>query len=221
MSMLTSSVGRKMFMAVSGLFMLLFVVAHLLGNSTIFVGAGWLNAYAEHLRSLPILVWPERIIMFVLLCLHIYFGITLTLENWGAKGRKYAVTRRLKATFAGRTMIWTGLVLLAFIIYHLLQFTFRVTPDIVQTLDAEGRYDVFNMVVSSLRVASNSAIYLVAVVALFLHLYHGAESFLQTLGLNNDRTRPRINAVGIALSVLFLVGYGAIPVLILAGILAR
>ncbi len=221
MSMLTSSVGRKIFMAVSGLFMLLFVVAHLLGNSTIFIGAGWLNAYAEHLRSLPILVWPERVIMFVLLCLHVYFGITLTLENWGAKGGKYAVTRRLKTTFAGRNMIWTGLVLLAFIIYHLLQFTFRATPDVVQTIDVQGRYDVFTMVVSSLRITSIAAVYIVAVVALFLHLYHGAESILQTLGLNDDRTRPKINAVGIAISVLFLVGYGAIPVLILAGILAR
>lgn len=221
MSMLTSSVGRKIFMAVSGLFMLLFIVAHLLGNSTIFIGAGWLNAYAEHLHSLPILVWPERVIMFVLLCLHVYFGITLTLENWSAKGGKYAVTRRLKATFAGRNMIWTGLVLLAFIVYHLLQFTFRATPDVVQTIDVQGRYDVFTMVVSSLRITSIAAVYIVAIVALFLHLYHGAESILQTLGLNDDRSRPKINAVGIVISVLFLVGYGAIPVLILAGILAR
>ncbi|MCL5966219.1 MAG: succinate dehydrogenase cytochrome b subunit [Deltaproteobacteria bacterium] len=221
MSLFTSTVGRKVLMAVSGLFMVLFVIGHLLGNSSIFVGPDGINAYAEKLRSLGPLLWAVRIFMIVMLCTHIYFGITLTLENSAANPKKYAVSRKLKATFSGETMIWTGLLLLSFIVYHLLQFTFRVTPDVVQGVDAKGRYDVFTMVVNSFRITAIAAIYVAAMVTLFLHLSHGIQSFFQTMGWNNERTLPKFNAVGKLLSVLFLLGYSAIPVLILAGILTK
>lgn len=221
MSLLTSTVGRKVLMAVTGLFMVLFVVVHLLGNSSIFIGPDGINAYAEKLHSLGPLVWIFRAFMLLLLCVHLYFGITLTLENSAANPKKYAVKKMLKAGFAGETMIWTGLLLLAFIVYHLLQFTVRVTPDIVQGVDAKGRYDVFTMVVSSFRITSIAALYVAAMIVLFLHLSHGIQSFFQTMGWNNERTLPKFTALGTLVSVLFLLGYSAIPVLILAGILTR
>jgi len=221
MSLLTTSVGRKVLMAVSGFFLLGFAVAHLIGNSTIFAGSGWINAYAEHLHNLGPFVWVFRAFMFFMLCLHITFGVILTLENWGANPGKYAVSKKLKVTFASRTMIWTGLLLLAFIVGHLLQFTFRVTPDIVLSADELGRFDVYTMVVSSFRITAVAAVYIAAMVILFLHTSHGIQSFLQTLGLSNDQLLPRYTLAGKLISTLFLVVYGAIPVLILTGILAK
>jgi succinate dehydrogenase / fumarate reductase cytochrome b subunit len=221
MSLLTSSIGRKVLMAVSGFFLLGFIVAHLAGNSTIFIGAGWINAYAEHLHELGPFVWVFRAFMLFMLMVHILFGVLLTLENWGANPGKYAVSRRLKVTFSSRTMIWTGLLILTFLVYHLLHFTVRITPDIVLTADEVGRFDVFTMVVSSLRVTAIAAVYIFAMAVLFLHTRHGIQSFLQTLGLSNDALQPKYILAGKLISALFLIGYGAIPVLALAGILAK
>jgi len=219
MSLLTNSVGRKIIMAVTGLALVGFAGAHLIGNSTVFLGADWLNAYAEHLHELGPVVWIFRAIMLLMLCLHVFFAITLTLENWGANPGKYAVNKKLKTTFAGKTMIWTGVLLLVFIVYHLLQFTVRITPDIVQSVDAKGRYDVFTMVVNSFRLIPVSVGYIVAMIVLFLHTSHGIQSIFQTFGVNNDRSLPKITTVGKMISALFLVGFGAIPVLIITGIL--
>ncbi len=221
MSLLTSSVGRKVLMAVSGFFLLMFIVAHLAGNSTIFIGSDWINAYATHLHELGPFVWAFRAFMLAMLLIHMVFGVILTLENWGANPGKYAVTKRLKVTFSSRTMIWTGLLLLSFIVYHLLQFTLHITPDIVLAADEVGRFDVFTMVVSSLRVMAIAVIYIFAMVVLFLHTQHGIQSFLQTLGLSNDNLQPRYTLAGKLISAVFLVGFGAIPVLILTGILVK
>ncbi len=218
MRLLSNSVGRKVLMGVTGLFMLLFVVVHLLGNSSIFAGPDGINAYAEKLHALGPFVWAFRLFMVAVLVLHVIFGVLLTLENWGANPQKYAVKKMLKATFASETMIWTGLLLLSFIIYHLLQFTVRVTPDVVLSNDAKGRFDVFTMVRDSLRIVPIALIYIAAMVTLFLHLSHGIQSLFQSVGLNNDKTLPQYSALGKVLSVLFLVGYSAIPVLILAGV---
>ncbi|OIP34917.1 MAG: succinate dehydrogenase/fumarate reductase cytochrome b subunit [Deltaproteobacteria bacterium CG2_30_66_27] len=221
MRLFSSSIGRKAVVAVTGLFMVLFIVTHLLGNSTIFAGPDGINAYAEKLQSLGPFVLVFRIFMAAMLVLHVIFAILLTLENREANPGKYAVKKMLKATFASETMIWTGLLLLAFIAYHLLQFTLHITPDIVLGNDAKNRVDVFTMVFSSLRITPIALIYVAAMVTLFLHLSHGIQSIFQTFGLNNDKTLPQFGAFGKVLSALFLVGYSAIPVLILAGILAK
>jgi len=217
MQLLSNSVGRKVLMGVTGLFMLLFVIVHLLGNSSIFAGPDGINAYAEKLHSLGPFVWAFRAFMAAVLVLHVLFGVLLTLENWGANPGKYAVKKMLEATFASETMIWTGLLLLSFIVYHLLQFTVRITPDVVLGNDAKGRFDVFAMVRGSLRIVPIALIYVAAMVTLFLHLSHGIQSIFQSIGLNNDKTLPQYAVLGKVLSALFLVGYSAIPVLILAG----
>ncbi len=221
MRLFSDSIGRKAVVAVTGLFMVLFVIVHLLGNSTIFAGPDGINAYAEKLHGLGPFVWAFRAFMAVMLCLHVIFAILLTLENWAANPDKYAVKKMLKATFAGETMIWTGLLLLAFIVYHLLQFTLRVTPDIVIGTDAKNRVDVFTMVFTSFRITPIVLVYVAGMITLFLHLSHGIQSIFQTIGLNNDKTMPQFDTLGKVLSALFLVGYSAIPVLILVGILAK
>lgn len=221
MHILTSSIGRKILMAITGQLMVLFVVVHLLGNSSIFIGADGINAYAKHLHDLGPLVWVFRLVMLSLVGIHAIFGIQLTLENSAATPQSYAVKNFRKATISSNNMIWTGLLIAVFLVYHLLQFTGRVTPDIVQTVDAQGRFDVFNMVVTSFGNGGIAAIYVAAMVVLFLHLNHGIQSFFQTMGWNNDKSLPVISTLGKVVAVVFLVGYSSIPVVILTGILSK
>lgn len=221
MRLFSDSVGRKAVMAVTGLLMVLFVIGHLLGNLTIFAGPNGINAYAEKLHQLPALVWGNRIVMGLAVVIHVVLAVQITLENQAANPTQYAVKRYLRATFAGRTMIWTGLILGAFIVYHLLQFTVRVTPNLVLGQDAMGRFDVFGMVASEFSIAGIALVYVIGMVALFLHLKHGIQSTFQTLGLSNAVLLPRYGAVGKVLSGIFLVGFVAIPLAILVGIVAK
>jgi succinate dehydrogenase / fumarate reductase cytochrome b subunit len=214
-------VGRKAVMAGSGLLMVVFVAGHLLGNSTIYWGAAGINAYAEKLHALFPVVWGYRAVMVGVVSLHIFFGIQLSLQNSSAKPQGYAVRMSRRATFGGRSMIWTGLIVGGFLLYHLLHFTFQVTnpeTSAVGHLDSMGRPDVFHMVVGSFQKAIISLIYAGALTALAFHLSHGIQSIFQSLGLNNDRTLPVIEKTGKAAAVLLYAGYIAIPLIILIGI---
>ena len=206
-------------MAISGLLMVLFVIGHMLGNLTIFAGPNGINSYAVHLHELAPVVWGTRIVMGAAVLLHIFISIQITLENGQAKPDKYAVHNQLRSTFASRNMIWTGTIIGAFVLWHLLQFTFRVTPG-VYGYDAMNRFDVYTMVVTALRSAVTGLVYIAAMVSLFLHLSHGIQSVFQTLGLSNAFMLPRWGMVGKVLSVIFLAGFGSIPAVILAGILS-
>jgi succinate dehydrogenase / fumarate reductase cytochrome b subunit len=219
MTLLTTNVGRKILMAVSGFFMILFLIAHLAGNTTIWGGPEWINSYAEHLHKLPLALWPLRIFMLAVLAAHIYFGITLTLENWKAKPGKYAVIKRQMTTFSGRTMIWTGLALLTFMVFHLLHFTFHAIPGVVRVEDGFGRFDAYTMIVAGFMDRMVSAIYILAMIVLFLHVSHGVQSIFQTFGLSSDRTLPGFGLMAKVLSVIFLLGFGAIPAFVVIHIL--
>jgi len=215
-----SSVGKKIVMAVTGQVMVLFVVGHVLGNLTIYFGG--LNAYAEHLHSLPLLVWANRFVMLPLLLLHILIGVQLYLEDRSARPQAYAVNKSLSATFAGRTMIWTGALIGVFFIYHLLHFTVQAThPEISAriNMDAMGRPDVFNMVIISFQNFLISFIYIFAMIALMLHLTHGIQSSFQSLGLNNEDTLPVISKTGSIAAVIVSLGFASIPFIIFIGIL--
>lgn len=218
----TSTVGRKMVMALTGQFMILYVIAHVLGNYTIF--ASVINAYAEGLRHWPyiIILWSSRTLLFLSVVLHTYYGIVLKLENSAAKPETYALTRYRTASFAGRTMIWSGIIIALFLVYHLLHFTFQVTTPLFSANrhpDVLGRPDVFTMVVRSFDHPGIAAVYVIGVLALGLHLYHGIESSIQTLGLNNERTLPVVVKAGMIAAVILFLGYAAIPATILMGIL--
>jgi len=220
MQLLKSTVGRKILMAITGQLMVLFVIAHLLGNSSIFIGPDGINAYAKHLHDLGPLVWIFRLAMLTFFSVHVLFGIQLTLENSAANPEKYAVNNKLKATFSSENMIWTGCLLALFIIYHLLHFTVRVTnPEISQGIDAVGRFNVYAMVVGSFQQGIIAFIYIGAMITLFLHLSHGIQSFFQTMGWNNACTLPVISKIGKIAAVVLLLGYASIPLFIFTGIL--
>ena len=219
MRLFSDSIGRKVVMAITGTLMVLFVIGHMLGNLTIYAGASGLNGYAHHLHELAPLVWGTRIVMGAAVLLHLFLSITITLENTAAKPDRYAVQNSLRATFASKNMIWTGAILGAFILYHLLHFTFRVTPD-VAAYTGEVPGNVYGMVTTALHGAFAGLAYIVAMVSLFLHLSHGIQSVFQTFGLSNAFLLPRWGMVGKVLSTVFLVGFASIPAVILAGILS-
>jgi succinate dehydrogenase / fumarate reductase cytochrome b subunit len=216
MKLFSDSIGRKAVMAVTGALMVLFVVGHLLGNLTVFAGADGINSYAQHLHDLAPVVWITRVVMGTAVVLHIVLSIQITMENAKAKPEKYAVSRHLKASFASKNMIWTGVALGAFIVYHLFHFTIGVTPG----TDSAGRNDVFAMVETAFKTTGVAVVYVLAMVALFLHLSHGIQSLFQTLGLSNGVMLPRYSTAGKVASIIFLVGFAAIPIALFAGFVA-
>ncbi len=219
-SLTKSTVGRKIFMSISGMTMVFFAVIHVIGNSTIFFGG--LNTYADKLHSLPALVWITRLIMATMFSVHIFFGIQLTLANFKAKPEEYTVKKSLSTTFAGKNMIWTGLLLGTFLVYHLLHFTIQVidpgfSANIVS--DTLGRPDVSGMVVYSFQKTAISLAYILAMTAFALHLTHGIQSSFQTLGLASESIQPAIIKIGTVLAFILFVGYIMVPILVFAGIM--
>ncbi|OGX05538.1 MAG: hypothetical protein A3G87_03105 [Omnitrophica bacterium RIFCSPLOWO2_12_FULL_50_11] len=216
---ITSSIGKKIVIAVTGLFLFGFVIGHLAGNLLIFAGPDALNSYARKLRDLAPLVWSARFVLLASVVFHIWTSILLTIENRAARPIGYEVRKTIQTSIAARTMMLSGLVILAFIIYHLLHFTFRVThPEISHLTDSLGRHDVYSMVVLSFQKVYISAVYGIAMTLLCLHLAHGASSWLQTLGWNNERTQPLFVRISAAVSLLILIGYVSIPISVLCGV---
>jgi succinate dehydrogenase / fumarate reductase cytochrome b subunit len=214
-----SSVGRKIIVAVTGMILILFVIGHLLGNLQIFLGADWINSYAEHLRDLGPLLWVIRGFLLVVVLLHLYYAIRLAIENRRARPERYRRKDIVKATLASRSMAMSGFVLLAFIIYHLLQFTVRVTDPRFSVLpkDSLGHYDVYSMMVLGFSSPLVSGFYILAMFLLALHLSHGSSSFFQSLGLNNHKLAPRLELGGKIFAWLLFFGYSSIPTAILLG----
>ena len=212
-----SSVGKKMIVAVTGVVLIAFVVGHLLGNLQIFLGPEWVNSYAEKLRALGPLLWVIRIFLLVNVLLHIYYTISLALENRRARPVQYQQKEHVKATFASRSMALSGLVVLAFIIYHIAHFTVRVTDPRFLLLKADplNRYDVYSMMVYGFQNYFVSGFYVIGMFLLALHLSHGTSSFFQSLGLNDKKLTPRLAAAGRVFAWLIFVGYTSIPVAVL------
>ncbi len=224
MRLFREMVGRKIIMSITGLLLIVFVFIHLLGNLSVFSGPDGINAYAKMLHSLGPFLWVFRLIMAAALGLHMVFGILLTLENRASRLQKYAVTKHLSATAAGKTMIWTGSLIALYLCYHLLHFTVQViAPEFSasRNLDPLGRPDVFGMVVHSFRNTIASVVYVAAMAALGLHLSHGIQSTVQTLGLNNERTLPVMVKIGVAAALVLFLGYAAIPAGIVSGLAGR
>jgi succinate dehydrogenase / fumarate reductase cytochrome b subunit len=214
-----SSVGRKIIVAVTGVILILFVIGHLLGNLQIFLGPEWINGYAEHLRDLGPFLWVIRAFLLVVVIVHIYYTIRLAAENRRARPERYRRKDTVKATFASRSMVMSGLILLAFTIYHLLHFSVRTTDPRFAALpkDPHGHYDVYSMMVLGFSSPLVSGFYIVAMFLLCLHLSHGSSSFFQTLGLNNQKLAPRLASAGRIFAWLLFVGYSSIPAAVLLG----
>lgn len=208
-----------MIVAISGLILILFVIGHLLGNLQIFLGPDWINGYSQHLRDLGPLLWLIRIFLLVTVILHIYFTIELAIENKRARPQPYIDKEYVKATFASRHMVMSGLIVLTFIIYHLAHFTVRVTDRrfALLKMDPLGHYDVYSMMVYGFQNPYVSAFYVLGLFLLALHLSHGSSSFFQSLGLNNQKLTPRLALGGRVFAWLLFIGYTSIPVAVLLG----
>jgi len=211
----STSLGKKFIMAITGLLMVLFVVAHMLGNMTTFGGENGLNAYAEHLRAFPPALYAFRLVMALAFVVHVWMGFTLYIQNKAARPVDYAKKQSDKTTFSAQTMIWTGLILGAFVVYHLLHFTIHAfNPEYNALVDAMGRFNVFAMVTSAFHHFPVAFIYVLAMIILLLHLRHGIQSFFQSLGLTNDSTQPLLVTGGRWAAGALAIGFLVIPVLI-------
>jgi succinate dehydrogenase / fumarate reductase cytochrome b subunit len=238
-----SSLGKKYVMAVTGFVLFLFVIGHLAGNLQIFLGPEAINRYGHFLQSNPELIWPARLFLLVMVGLHIWSASKLSVENKQARPVAYAEYRPIGSTYASRTMLMSGLILLAFIIYHLLHFTVQVkaingtgkdfrefnepgpagvvAPAMATVAPSqkspEGRHDIFKMMVVGFSNIWVSIFYVVGMALLCLHLSHGTTSMFQSIGWKNEAYRPFLDQAARVLAVLIFLGYASIPVAVLCG----
>jgi len=211
---LSSTIGRKVVMAVSGIVLVGFVFVHMLGNLLLYAGPDAINAYGRELRELlhGAGLWVARAVLLAAVVAHIWAAWSLTLENRAARPVAYRQWKAKDSTYASRTMRWSGVIVLAFIVYHLLHFTFgTVHPDFI-----EG--DVYHNLVAGFRVWPASLFYIVAMVLLGFHLHHGVWSMLQTLGLSHPGYRARARAFAAAFAVVLVLGNISFPLAVLFGI---
>jgi succinate dehydrogenase / fumarate reductase, cytochrome b subunit len=218
----TTSIGKKIVVAITGILLLGFVIAHMAGNLQIYAGAEKINAYAKFLKDLGPALWIARIGLLVAVALHIYFTVQLKLENKAARPVKYAYMKTKQASSASLYMIISGLTVLAFIVYHLLHFTLGVTnPNYLEyeyILNGEKVHDVYMMVVTGFQVPLVSIAYIIAMGLLCWHLTHGVASIFQTLGIDSPKHSSKIRQFAYGVSAIIFVGNVSIPLTILLGI---
>jgi succinate dehydrogenase / fumarate reductase cytochrome b subunit len=197
-----------------------FLVGHLSGNLLIFLGPDDINAYGVELRELlhGSALWVLRIGVLVFFVLHIWSGIKLAAWNRAAKGGANERDAHKASSVASRSMIYTGLLIMVYVLYHLAHFTWgTVHSEYYHWTDAAGRHDVYRMVVASFQQPLITVLYLVAMVVTGMHLSHAISSAFQTLGLNHPRYTPLINLAGPAVGLILVLGFSTVPVAIVLG----
>jgi len=205
-------------MALSGGFLIVFLIAHLLGNLEVFGGPEAINAYGVLLRTFPKVLWALRIAVIVAFVVHIVTSVQLALENRAARPVKYADKKSVAATFASRTMLWGGLVVVTFLLYHLAHFTWGITnPNDFALHDEKGRHDVYAMVILGFSNIYVSAFYILAQICLAFHLSHGIGSAAQTFGLTTCKAGRALRTGGLVFAVVLCLGYVSIPLSVLMG----
>ncbi|MCA8956328.1 MAG: succinate dehydrogenase cytochrome b subunit [Planctomycetes bacterium] len=225
---LGSSIGSKVTVAVSGLVLFGFVLGHLAGNLLVFRGKGALNDYAEFLAHQPGLVWTVRAVLLVALLAHVSMAIRLQLRNRAARPQPYARNATVQASLASRQMLLSGLLVLAYIVYHLLHFTvgatdhaaFEQVEQVVRNGATVQRHDVYRMVVTGFGHVPVAAAYVVANALLAWHLSHGVSSLFQTLGIDDPRYLSWIRRGGIGLAAVIGAGFISIPLCVQLGLIA-
>jgi succinate dehydrogenase / fumarate reductase cytochrome b subunit len=208
-----STNGKKVIMAVTGCMMFLFVIGHMLGNLQMFEAPEHINAYGHFLHNLGELLWIERGIMLLAIGLHITVTVQLALRSKAARPVGYSRKQAINSSYASRTMYWSGPIVLAFIIFHLLQFTAGVLHP--SATFVEG--DVYNNVVSGFKVWWVSAWYIFAMCLLGTHLSHGLWSMFQSVGLVHKRHTALLKKGAQAVAILIVLGYISIPISVLLG----
>lgn len=207
-----STIGKKVVMAVTGLIMVGFLIGHMAGNLQVFLGPAKINGYSAFLHSLGELLWLVRGVLFAALILHITAAVQLTLRDRAARPVGYKKHETSAATFASRTIRWGGVIIAVFIVMHLLHFTtgtWRPAPFVAG--------DVYANLVNSFHVWWVSALYLVAMLAVGLHLYHGTWSSVRSLGIAPASPRPLAHKISAAVAIIVWLGFTLVPVGILLG----
>ncbi|HVM42049.1 MAG TPA: succinate dehydrogenase cytochrome b subunit [Gemmatimonadales bacterium] len=208
-----STIGRKVVMAVTGLVLFGFVLGHFVGNLTLYLGPEAINHYSEFLHGFLHGggLWVARAVLLTSAVLHVWSATSLTLESWAARPKGYRRWTAKDSTYASRTMRWGGVILAAFIVFHLMNLTFgNAHPDYV-------RGDVYHNVVAAFQVWPVSVFYVVAMVALGLHLDHGVWSMCQTLGLSHPRYKRWARGAALGFALLIVAGNCSFPIAVLAG----
>lgn len=221
-----SSLGKKYIMAVTGAAMFGFVIAHLIGNLQVFLGRESINRYGHFLQSNMEIVWPARIGLLVMIFLHVWAAIKLSAENKAARPVPYANTLSpVAASYASRTMLMSGLIIFCFIVYHLLHFTVQVKEinltgqNFVQLHDAEGRHDVYGMIVKGFSHPVVVGFYILSMALLSLHLSHGVQAMFQSLGWKKKSYAGLLDNFARGMAIFIFVGYSSIPLAVLLGLL--
>lgn len=221
--LMRSSVGMKWAMALSGVALLGYVVVHLLGNLKVYLGAEEINHYGEALRDLggslvprTHLLWIFRFALAAAFAIHVFTAFAIVRDNRRARGEQRYVGRRhyIAADYASRTMIWSGIIVLAFVLFHLADLTWgNANPDFI-------RGDVYHNLVASFERVPVAAFYVIANLALGLHIYHGAWSLFQSVGAAHHRFNHLRRWLALGLAGAITVGNVLFPVMVQVGVIA-
>jgi succinate dehydrogenase / fumarate reductase cytochrome b subunit len=209
-----SSIGKKVVMAITGLILFGFVIGHMLGNLQVFIGANQMNAYAAMLKGNAALLWGVRLVLLVAVIWHIVAAVQLTRMSLRGRPEGYHYKDVIQADYAARTMRWSGPIIAVFVVYHLLHFT---TGSVHPHFNA---HDVYRNVISGFRVWPVAVFYVIAMVALAFHLWHGVWSMFQTLGLINPKSDKLIHRLAAIATLAIAIGFISIPMAVLAGLIS-
>lgn len=208
-----SMVGKKVVMGVTGLIGVAFVILHSLGNLLVFRGPAAINSYSRFLKSSGELLWALRIVLIVAVILHVVAAVQLSRQSIAARPVGYVKRESQAATIASRTMRWGGALLLIFIILHILHFT-------TGTIRPAGYFsseDVYSNVVGSFRIWWVALFYIISMIALGLHLFHGAWSSVRSIGVSPRSPHPLHRRISLVVAVFVWAAFTAIPVAVIAG----
>jgi succinate dehydrogenase / fumarate reductase cytochrome b subunit len=217
-----STVGKKVIMAVTGLIGIGYVILHVAGNLQAFAGREKINGYSALLHGAGAeLLWLVRVVLIIAVVLHVVMAVQLTQRARAARPVKYHEREPQVSTMSSRTMRWGGALLLAFIVFHILHFTTRQVDPAgwAHRVDASGRYDIYGNMIASFRIWWVSAVYLVAMVALGLHLWHGVWSFGRSLGVAKSSGHPLRRRIAPILAVAIWLGFSIVPIAVLLGVI--
>jgi succinate dehydrogenase / fumarate reductase cytochrome b subunit len=213
-----SSVGSKVVMAVTGMYLWIFLCGHLAGNLLLYVGQDAFNHYAATLQHTPLLVWGNRIAMLLLFPVHIFSAIRTARLNMEARPEAYAYANNSPSRMAAKTMILSGLVVLAFFLFHLANFTWHNVGPQPTALLANGEHDAFTMVVMSFTQPAIAFFYVLAVMLLAAHLSHGLYSMFQHLGVWGKKWTPFLQTAALVVGYGMCAAFASLPLAVFFGV---
>lgn len=210
-----SSNGKKAVMGFTGFILFLFIIGHVAGNLQVYEGPAQINAYGAYLHAVPEILWAVRAGLILCVVLHIWASVGLAIQKKRARPVAYAKRENVTSTYASRTMYWSGPIILAFVIYHLLHLTAGAIQPGGKFIDG----DVYHNIVTGFRVWWVSAWYIFSMILLGLHMRHGLWSMFQSLGFNHPRHTPILRKAALVLAIAITLGFISIPVSVLAGVI--